>query len=488
MKTKLLTTFFFTLCSFFSMAQSSSSGAPDQIWTLKQCIDYAMANNLDIKRSTYNVESGELDKKQSKYAMVPTLNAGAGYGLNWGRSLNPVTYDFTTQQLNSLNPFVSSSVTLFNGLRIQNTIKQFDKSYEAAKKDLEKTQNDVRLNIVLLYINVIFNKEQLNNARFLMASTQVQLERVRKQVEAGALPRSEALNLDAQLATNDVNVINQENALNLSLLQLKQALQLPASTPLDVQLIDVAVEDIVLDQSREEIFNVAKQTMPEIESARLKVESSSYAMKAAKGNMLPRLSVNGSINSNYSSASDRVRQVPTGSSELTVEPIGWVEVDGTDRIVYTQYEQPTFETINGYGYRDQLKDNLYRSVGLNLTIPIFNGMQSRYSYQRASINREISRISAIEIENTLRQSVETAFNNALAASKTYNSSIRQVQAREEAFRMMEQRVAAGAANSFEFQISQNDLFRAKTDFTRAKYDFIFRKKVLDFYLGKSLEY
>jgi outer membrane protein len=486
MKTKLLITGFFILAFFVSQAQGSSSGSNDNVWTLKQCIDYAMANNLTVKRSTYNVESSELDKKQSMFAMAPTLNAGVGYGLNWGRSLNPVTYDFTTQQLNSLNPFVSAGVTLFNGLRIQNAMKQYDKSFEAAKKDLEKTENDVRLNIAVLYINVIFNKEQLNNAKYLVATSESQLDRIRKQVAAGALPRSEELNLDAQLATNEVNVITQENALNLSLLQLKQALQLPASTPLDVQLMDIEVEDVLLDQSREEIFNIAIASMPEIQSAKLKVESASYAMKASKGNLLPRLSVNASINSNYSSASDRVREVPTGSSENIVAPIGWV--DGTNQLVYTQYEQPTFVVVNGYGYRDQLKDNLYRSVGVNLSIPLFNGMQSRYGYQRAVINREVTRISAIETENTLRQNVETAYNNAVAASKTYNSAIRQVQAREEAFRMMEQRVAAGAANSFEFQISQNDLFRAKTDFTRAKYDFIFRKKVLDFYIGKPLEY
>ncbi|HYC83681.1 MAG TPA: TolC family protein [Chryseosolibacter sp.] len=486
MKTKLLA-FAFCIVTAMSMAQGSSSGPNENVWSLKQCIEYAMANNLSIRRSTYSVESSELDKKQSVYSMVPTLNAGLGYGLNWGRSLNPVTYDFTTQQLNSLNPFVSSSVTLFNGLRIQNTIKQFDRAYEAAKKDLEKTENDVRLNIALLYINVIFNKEQLNNARFLMSSGETQLDRVKKQVEAGALPRSEELNLTAQVATNEVNVINQENALNLSLLQLKQALQLPAATPLDVELMQIEVEDIQLGLSREDIFNVARTAMPEIEGARLRVESSTYAMKAAKGNMLPRVSLNASINSNYSSASDRARQIPTGSSEIIEMPIGYVQSNPSE-VVVTQYEQPIFTQVNGYGYRDQLEDNLYRSVSLNLTIPIFNGMQSRYGYQRASLNREVARITAIETENTLRQNVETAYNNAVAAAKTYNSALRQVEAREEAFRMMEQRVALGAANSFEYQISQNDLFRAKTDFTRAKYDFIFRKKVLDFYQGKPIEY
>jgi outer membrane protein len=487
MKLRSLLSLSLIFLSLVVHSQSTSSGTTNNVWTLKQCIDFAMANNLAIKRSNYSVENAELDYKQSRWNMFPTLNAGAGYGFNWGRSLNPVTYEFTTQQLNSLNPFLSSSVTLFNGLRIQNAMKQTERGFDASKQDLAKAENDVRLNIASFYINVIFNKEQLENAKFLLGSSQAQLDRVKKQVAAGGLPRSEELNLDAQVATNEVNVVNQENALNLSLLQLKQALQLPASTPLDVEMMQLEVEDLVLDQSRDQVYDIAYQTMPEIRSSRLRVESAHFAAKAAKGNMLPRLTLNGSINSNYSSASDRATFIADGGEPLTVtRQIGVVQ--GTNEPVVAVVTQPSGYMVDDYGYKDQLQDNIYRSVSLNLSIPIFNNMQSRYGWQRAVITKQIADITLKETENTLRQNVETAYNNAIAASKTYNSSLRQVQAREEAFRMMEQRMAAGAANSFEYQVSQNDLFRAKTDLSRAKYDFIFRKKVLDFYEGKPLDY
>jgi outer membrane protein len=483
MKTKLL---LLSLLSASVLAFGQPSDTSN-VWDLKQCIDYALANNLNVKRSTYGVESAELDYKQSKWAMLPNLNGSLSYGYNWGRSINPVTYEFTTQELNSLNPSLNSNITLFNGLRIQNSIKQFDAAYKGSKEDLAKTKNDLILNIANLYINVIFNKEQLENARFLLRSSQAQLDRVKRQVAAGSLPRSEELNLDAQVATNEVNVINQENAVMLSLLQLKQALLIPASRPLDVALMDIEVQDLVLEQSRDEVYEVARQTMPEIRSANYQVLSSTYAAKAAKGSLLPRLSLGGSIASNYSSASDRPRFVPDGGDPIvTTQPIGFVE--GTNQQVLTLVSQPSGTNESSYGRRDQLKDNLYRSLGLTLSIPLFNNMQSNYNWQRAVINRETAEITAKETDQTLRQNVETAYNNAIAASKTYNSSLRQVQAREEAFRMMEQRMSAGAANSFEFQVSQNDLFRAKTDLTRAKYDFIFRKKVLDFYQGKPLEY
>jgi outer membrane protein len=486
MKSKFLTLILlvFILPGGFAQTQQPASN----VWTLKQCIDYALANNLTIQRSAFNSESIELDYNQSRWAMLPTLNAGVSYGYNWGRSIDPVTYQYTTQQLNSINPSLTSQVTLFNGLRLQNVVKQNARTFGASQQDLAKTKNDVMLNIASLYINVIFYKEQLQNARFQVSSSQAQLERVKKQVAAGALPRSEELNLDAQVATNEVTVITQDNNLNLAILQLKQALQLPASTPLDVELIDIQVQDLILDQSRDEIYEVAKQTMPEIRSANLKVESSYYAAKAAKGSLLPRLSLGGSMNSNYSSASDRQRFIPDGGDPVVTgtKPVGYVQ--STNEVVVAPIIQPSGRTESSYGRSAQLQDNIYRSLGLTLSIPIFNNMQSRYNVQRMKINREIAVISAKETENTLRQNVETAYNNALAASKTYNANLRQVQAREEAFRMMEQRMQAGAANSFEYQVSQNDLFRAKTDLTRAKYDFIFRKKVLDFYQGKPLDY
>ncbi|MBT1701647.1 TolC family protein [Chryseosolibacter indicus] len=486
MKTKTLLLLSFSFIAFNTFSQQDSV-SNNNVWSLKQCIDYALANNLSVKRSNYDVETASLNYKQAKWAMMPNLNGSISYGYNWGRSLNPVTYEFTTQELNSINPGASSSVTLFNGFRIQNTIKQTQRSYHASEQDLAKTKNDVMLNITSYYINVIFNKEQLENARFQLASSQSQLDRVKRQVSAGALPRSEELNIDAQVATNEVNVANQENALVLSLLQLKQALLLPASTPLDVQLIEIEVEDFVLDQSRDQIYDLARQIMPEIRSANLRVESSYYAAKAAKGNLYPRLSLNGSINSNYSSASDRPRFIPDGGDPIpTVEPIGFIE--GTNTRVVRNSSIPSGTMEDGYGRREQLKDNIYRSLGLSLTIPIFNGFQARYNWQSTVINREVAKIAYTEVEQALRQNVETAYNNAVAASKTYNASLRQVEAREEAFRMMEQRMNAGAANSFEYQVSQNDLFRAKSDLTRAKYDLIFRKKLLDFYQGKPLEY
>src|SRR5690349_3523617 len=334
MKNRIL--LFICVCSItLGYAQDQGSQGPSSVrmWTLKECIDYALANNLDVQRSELNLESSDIDRDLAKFAMAPNLNASLSNNYNWGRSVNPVTYQFTTKQFNSLSPNANSSVTLFNGFRIQNNIKQTNVAYSASEQDLQKSKNDVSLSVINLYINVIFNKELTENARLQLISSQQQLERTRKQVAAGALPRSNELNLDAQVATNELNLINNENALNLSLLQLKQALQLPASTEMDVQKPDIAVEDLVIDQSSQEIFDVAKQTMPEVKSADLKVRSSYYAVKAAKGNLFPRLSLSGNINSNYSSANDAPRLVPDGGNELVTTPFGYWDNGGTPVVV-----------------------------------------------------------------------------------------------------------------------------------------------------------
>lgn len=466
----------------------TNDGRTTKVWTLKECVDYALANSLDVQRSQFNVESSEINHLQAKMTMLPSLNTGVSNGYNWGRSINPVTNQFTTQQITSLSPNAQSSVTLFNGLRIQNTIKQNAKDLDASEQDLAKSKNDVTLNVINLYINVIFNKELLENAKFQLSSSQQQFERTKKQVAAGALPKSDELNLDAQVATNELNVVNNENSLNLSLLQLKQALQLPASEPMDVEVPALNIEDLVIDQSSQQIFDIAKQTMPEIKSAENRVRSSYYAVKAARGNLYPRLSLNGSINSNYSSANDRPRLIPDGGTEIDTTPLPFVFFDPSgNQIPAIAYGySPTGTMSSGYGYSDQLSDNIFRSLSLSLTIPVFNGLQSRANVKRSIINNHLAEITAKQVNNTLRQNVESAFNDAFAASKSYNSSIRQVQAREEAYRMTKQRFDIGAANYVEYQVAENDLFRAKSDLARAKYNFIFRKKLLDFYQGKPL--
>jgi outer membrane protein len=486
-KVPFLIPFLLTL-NFLASAQQTDTLSGRQ-WNLKQCVDYALANSLSVKRSSYAVESSEVDYTESNLSRLPSVNGSVSYGSSWGRGLDPVSNNFVTQQINSSNIGAQASLPLFNGMRITSAVKQYKSANAAAEQDLAKIKNDVTINVATLFINVVFNKELVQNAKYQLASSQQQLERTRKQVAAGSLARSEELNLDAQVATNEVNLIQQENALALSLLQLKQALQIPASEPFDVEIPALEPADLILGQSRDEVYDIAKQVMPEIKAAQFKVESAEYAAKSAKGSLYPRLNLVGSINTNYSSIASPRYVADEGrflnndfNGDGIADPQMAVGMSNGEP-VYAYVDNFHFED---YSARSQFKDNIYRTLTIQLSIPIFNSYQTRANVRRTAIQREIAKVSAAETANTLRQDVETAYNNAVAASKSYNANTRQVQAREEAFRMTKQRYEIGAVNFVEYQVSENDLFRAKSDLLRAKYEFIFRTKVLDLYQGKPI--
>jgi len=471
--------------SLLFMSQVSfGQEATSKVWTLRELIDQAIANNLTVKRSTYGVETSQVNLLQSKMTMLPTLNANGSYGLNWGRTIDPTTNNFTENKIENSNLSTSSSLLLWNGFRLFYNLKQSNIDLDAANEDLMKARNDVILNVITLYLNVVFNKELLAVAQFQVQSTQEQLDRTKKLSDAGSVPIGDVLNLDAQLATNELNVIQRENALSISLLQLKQALQLPASNPMDVEIPQVNVEDVsLLNKSAEEIFDIAMTAMPEIKGAELRRVSADYGFRSSRGNLYPRISINGSLSTVYSD--QRQQFFADGGSTTTSRQIGYVQ--GSNSPVFTDVTTPTGQFMVP-GIMDQYNDNRGRSLGLNIQIPLFNGFSTRSNMQRAAINRELANITLIETKNTLRQTVETAYNNAIAAIKTYTSTNKQVQARDEAFRMTQQRYNLGAVNFVDYQIAQNNLFQAQSDLLRAKYDFIFRTKVLDFYQGLPLEF
>ncbi len=453
--------------------------------SLQECVKIALENNLLVKRSVYNAENFRINMLQAKGAFLPTLSAGPGLGRNYGRSINPVTNSFIDKTTRTINVFGQSSWTLFNGLRNQNTFRQSQRDLVASNLDLEKTKNDVILNVVTYYTNVILNKELFENAKFQLNSSQQQLIKIKIQVEAGALSRSNELNQEATVASNETNLINQENNLNLSILQLKQAMQVPASDLFDIVIPQIPMEDLIIEQTPEDIYKISLQTLPQVKSALLKVESAELALMAARGSYYPRVTLTGTATSNYSSASDPQLKgfAPDGSFNL--KQIGYVGTTSDPVFAQVPNTVPVYEIYNP---QNQLKNNLYKQLSLGVTIPILNGFQTRTNVQRAIISQELADITVKETENTLRQSIETAYNNAVAGAKTYTAALRQVNASEEAYRMTKQRFDNGASSFVELQISSNDLFSAKSSLSRAKFNFLFSKKILDFYQGKQIEF
>ena len=428
-----------------------------RVLSLKECIEIAVDNNLSVQRSELDLQGAEVNLMQAQAQRYPTLSANGNYGYNWGRGIDPTTNRFTTQRINFNGVGVSSNLSLISGLQTTNSIKKSKLDREASEYDLRKSINDISLNTALNYLNVIFNKELLENAKFQLQSGQQQLERTKKLVQSGALPLSNELQLISQVATNEVNLINAENNLDLALLALKQSLLLPPGQEIDIEIPAIEIDQAEIENSSIiDVYESALVNQPEIQSANLRVQSASVGLDVSRGGMFPTLNLNGSMNTNYS---DAFKQLNLTTLQRETTPLS------------TQYD-----------------NNLSRRLILGLSIPIMNGFRIRSDIQRSMISVQEAEIAATEERNKLYQTIESSYRNAVAAAKTFTASQKQVTSLEETLRAVENQYNNGAANFTDYQVASNNLFQAKTDLSRAKYDFIFKQKLLEFYQGKPLTF
>lgn len=461
-----------------------SKGQESEAFTLEDCVNYAWENNLNVRNSQLNQLNNEIALKQSKFSLLPSLSAGGRVGKSFGRSIDPVSNEFVSRDFTTGGFSANSSVTLYSGGSLRNTIKRNELNVDASQFDLEKAKNDIGLQVATNFLNVLLNKEQLENAKYQVEATKAQLDRTEKLVNAGSLPITNQLDLESQLASNEVQVVNFENALNLAVLNLKQAMQMPADQPFDIVTPDLSVDDVALAmRNPQDIFQVALGNQPDVKSAELGIRSSDLGIQISKAAFLPTLSVSASISTNYS---DQARQI-LGQQTVNVpaQEIGFVQGSGN-----AVFSNPRIQTVpivsENYTITDQFNDNLGQSIGLNLNVPIFNRYNNSANLQRAEINKQRAEIQAETVKNQLRQNIESAYNAAIAALKSFEASEKRVAALEESFRATEQRYNAGGVNFVDYQVANNNLFAARTDLTRAKFEYIFRATILDFYLGNPI--
>ena len=415
--------------------------------SLQEAVDIAVENNLTLKRSQLNQLNNEAALVEARGQRLPSFSLAGSGTYNWGRSLNNVTDLFENRSFGNVGVGASASVPLFAGGQVANSINQAKLNLEVGRFNVEATQNDITLNVINLFVNVVFAKEQVKIAESQLKTSVDQLQRTTRLVEAGSLPISERLDLEAQKATGELEVINAKNNLRLAKLNLSQQLLIPFSEDFDVSVPDLEVEDYPLeDVSAIQIFDIAVETMPEVKSAELSILSAEYGERIAKGAFLPSVSIGGGLNSNYST--------------ISISP------------------DPRFLS--------QMNDNLSQALRMDLSIPIFSNFRNKASLQRARVQKSLSEVQSQEVKNQLRQDIETSYTNAYAARQSYQASLTRVASLEEAFRMAQQRFDVGALNSVDFQVAQNNLFGAQADLLNAKYEYIFRVKVLDFYLGKPI--
>ncbi len=427
-----------------------------QKWSLEKCINYAYKNNLQIKQSKLSTESSKESLLQSKLNFLPSINSSISQSTGWGRSIDMATYSYTDKRSRQAYGSINANLTLFNGLQNVNSMRQKQFEYLAKKYNSEKIRDNIALNIAAAYLQILYNIEQVNNAKRQVEISNKQTDRTKKEVEAGTVAKGNLLDIEAQGANDKVTLVNAQNKLMLAYLDLMQLLDIKGNTPFSIEkpnLVIVRKPALLPVQS---IYNRALEIRPEIKSAQYSVKAADRALAMARGQRSPTLSLNSSYGNNYS---DQIR--------LSNNP-----------------QNPGFNETKPFW--DQLRDNRSITLGFRLTIPILNGFQVSTNIKQSKISLENANLNLRIQKNDLRKNIEQAYADALAAYQTYIASERSVISLKESFKYAQEKLNVGMLSSTDYDVAKVKLFNAESSIIAAKYNYIFKTKILDFYLGRSL--
>ncbi|MBS1916702.1 MAG: TolC family protein [Bacteroidetes bacterium] len=446
--------------------------------TIQQCVDIAIKNNLQVRQSEITMLLNGVAFNQSKDNLLPQINGNASQGINFGRSINPYTNQYIDEQINTGNYGLNAGLVLFNGLSLQSAIKQNRYAYEASKLDWQQQKDNITLNVLLSYLQVLSSQELLEVSRKQAEIDSSQLNRLINMNKEGAVtPLSNLSDLQGQYAADLGGIVTAVNNLETAKITLFQYMNIRYKK--DVQYEKIPLDLFAPDDNTnsDSIFQTALTVIPSIKSVDLKVKSYQNSVKYYRGQYYPTLSVYGSLSSNYSSAATSTiygANVPVASDS-------YVTVGGTNYPVFVQ--QPSSSTTSKIAFSDQFKNNRYTQVGLQLSVPILNYLRTRNNVKQAKINLKNAEITATSTRNQLQQNVEQAYQNQLAAYGQYRSYQDQSKAYGESFRITEIRFNEGVITSDVYVLAKNRLDQANVNLIASKYNYIFRSKILDYYRG-----
>jgi outer membrane protein len=444
---------FIFLLSVFIILFATAGLSQQKEWSLEECIKYAIDNNIQIKQQVLQTRYQENTLEQSKLNLLPTINGQASHSYSFGRALDETTYEYTANQnIQSNNFYAGGSMNLFNGLQNYNTIKKNKTQLLASELDLQNIKDNISLNIALAYLQILLNNELVSTTGNQLQITKQQIEKTRKMFEAGSVAKGNLLQIEAQAASEELQLINLQNQLDISYLTITQMLELKSAEGFNIITPEISIDtNTVITGKVEEIFNQAQGIRPEIKSAELNLSASEYDLKIAKGGRSPRLSMNHSFNTRYSD-------------------------------IAVKLSAPT-ET---YTFGEQLNDNINYGVGFSLNIPILNGWQVNKSISNSKINIENYRYTLESQKKQLYKNIQQAYADAVAALKKYSASMKAVTSMEESFRYTEQKFNQGMVTPVDYNAAKTQLLNAQSDMAQAKYEYVFKTKVLDFYKGLPL--
>ncbi len=476
---------FLLLLPFSVSAQSNKKSSTEEkggkVWGLQECVKYAHENNLQVRQQKLSVKNTELDRKQSYYDLLPNVNGFANHGYNWGQRVDQFTNQFVTRRVRSNSFSLSSELVLFKGMQRIKSIQRNEHRLKAAKARVEEAKNEIALNIATSYMELLFNKEILKVRKEQRKRTRSQVERMRDLYNAGEVSKGDLLEVESQLEDDKLRVTQAKNELRLSRLRLVQLLQLKGGEAREFKVQappDGPMDQDSLTQDPRTIFNKALAEMPSIKAAEASIRSAEENLSIAQGGRSPTLSLSGSFGTGFSGQ----RKRPVGEPERTgVDTIG-LTAASKEPVVRPSFDQE-LETVP---FKKQLEDNFNQNIGFQLSIPIFQRMSTNTRIKKARIELKKARLEKASARDQLRQDVQQAYADAVAAMKNYRASKKAVKARRESFSYAEARYEAGAINSADYVDAKTKLAQARSEMLQAKYEQLFKRKVLRFYLGDPL--
>lgn len=451
----------------------------DTVWTLEECIERAEDQNLSLQISGLDVNAAEVRETRAQHSRWPSINASSNYGYNFGRTIDPTSNEFIATSLGFHSISVNAGMTIFNANRINNRIRQAKTDREIALLNFEQAKQDLALQVANLYLNALLAKENLSIARSQFENAENQAERSQRLVESGAQPRAALLEFEAETANREQQLISAENDVQLSLLQLKQALLIEAGEPFDVIS---PPEQMMIEGSSVEgpstVYQEALKTQPSYTAAQLGLRAALLDKKIVSSGYYPTLSVGGNLNSNYST------EGRTLEGTMVVETPVPATFDGQSGILRLMSETPVFSEA---GWLRQMDENLGYGVGLQLSIPIYNNNSVNADYQIAKLGEVRAEKQLALEEQSIRMEVEQALADLKAARKSYAAAQRAFEAADLAYENVNRQYEVGSISVYDLFDSQQRRQSAEIQMVLAKYDYTFRQKIVDFYLGKPIK-
>ncbi len=426
----------------------SCSAFAQEAWSLQKCISHAKQNNLSLRQSQIAVSQAELTEKGSRMARMPSLNASTNLGFQYGRNIDPTTNDFVNTRIGFNNWRVNADAPIYNGGAIKNTIKQSEFDLEAAKEDANTQFQNIALQMASAYLSILLAKEQVTIAQRAISQTQEQLSTIDKRINAGTVPKADRLDILAQIARNEQTLIQAENSVAINYLTLKNILELEPEYDLEIIIPNelMQIQENVNVTDLPTVFNQAMNTQASIKASEARMKSAELSVPIAKADLLPSVSAFAGLDTRFSNAS----------------------------------------LFQSDPYFDQLDNNFGQNLGIQVNIPIYNKHRASINIERARLDIINAEVQNKQAKQQLKADVQTAIANARAAKLELAASERSLEAANAAFDNAQKRYDLGAINTLELTTAKTNLDTAALNVARAKYDYIFRLKIIDFYMGKDL--